>query len=303
MDIQQLRHFLAVAETGSFAAAADTMALTQSGLSRSILALERAVALPLFERRPRGVILTEYGRELLPRARAILNERDRALKELRAYGDMSLGSLTIGLMPTFNYTLAPALAGALLERSDGIEVRMVIASHDELLERLVGAELHCAIVLAVTPGHPDLVYGKLHPARTAVFASPRHPLTRRRRLQTRDLVSAAWALTDSPSLRSAFDGHFRAEGLAPPPVRLVCPSISLLVQSMQQASLLTVLPQDLASAELFSPYLGELAVPAPASTASAWLVTRRSHQAGPALKLALQVLRDLRSSGMDDETA
>lgn len=294
MDIAQLRHFLAVTATGSFGGAAEQLGLTQSGVSRSILALEAAIGLPLFDRRPRGVELTEFGRALLPRARALLNDRDCALRELRTFHDLEKGSVTIGLMPIFAYTLGPLLAARVLNASAGIDIRMVTATHETLTTLLQGADIHCALVLAIAPEHPELDYKRLGTVNTAVFTSPRHPLTQYPDLTIAALQSDAWALTESRSLRIAFDAYFRSRDLSPPQVRLTCPSIALLIQVMQYTPLLTVLPRELEHSSLVRQRLQLLDIAAPASDAHAWLVTRRGQPIGPALELALKTVTELR---------
>ncbi|MDE2328724.1 MAG: LysR family transcriptional regulator, partial [Rhodospirillales bacterium] len=64
MDWDKLRVFHAVAEAGSFTHAGDVLNLSQSAVSRQISALEEALAVPLFHRHARGLILTEQGEQL-----------------------------------------------------------------------------------------------------------------------------------------------------------------------------------------------------------------------------------------------
>lgn len=74
MDTNTLQAFVAVADTGSFSLAADQLFLTQPAVSKRIAALEEELAARLFERLGKGVLLTEAGRTLLPKARHILAE-------------------------------------------------------------------------------------------------------------------------------------------------------------------------------------------------------------------------------------
>lgn len=74
MDANILQAFVAVAETGSFSLAADRLLLTQPAVSKRVAALEQELERPLFERLSKGVLLTEAGSVLLPKARLILKE-------------------------------------------------------------------------------------------------------------------------------------------------------------------------------------------------------------------------------------
>jgi LysR family transcriptional regulator of gallate degradation len=86
-ELRHLRAFLAVADQGSASRAGIAMFRAQSAVSRSIRKLERELGVSLFERRARGMLLTEYGRTLLVRARRAHAEMQRARAELAALAD------------------------------------------------------------------------------------------------------------------------------------------------------------------------------------------------------------------------
>src|SRR3546814_442702 len=83
MEMQHLHHFIVTARLGSVGKAAAELNLSQSGVSRSIRTLEDLLGLPLFKREARGVTLTEFGQQLLPRAQGIWNARARTLNEMK----------------------------------------------------------------------------------------------------------------------------------------------------------------------------------------------------------------------------
>src|SRR5512139_3925613 len=78
MEIRQIQYFLSVVETGSFSAAADEHYISQSSLSKKIIALEKELAVPLFDRSKRKVFLTDAGEVFLEHARQI-NEAYKAM--------------------------------------------------------------------------------------------------------------------------------------------------------------------------------------------------------------------------------
>src|SRR5688572_9847748 len=73
MSLQQLQYFVAVAEEQHVTRAAERLRISQPPLSRQIQALEDELGQPLFERRGRGIVLTEFGRYFATKATAILD--------------------------------------------------------------------------------------------------------------------------------------------------------------------------------------------------------------------------------------
>src|ERR1051325_1387705 len=110
MELQQLRYFVAVAETGNFTRAAERSHVTQPSLSKQVLNLEREVVHKLFHRLGRKAVLTEAGTAFLERARRILFEVENAAKELSDHPSLDR-RITVGAVPTIMpYLLAPVIA-------------------------------------------------------------------------------------------------------------------------------------------------------------------------------------------------
>src|ERR1700727_2942452 len=82
-DLRQLRYIVAIAEEGSFTAAAARLQIAQQSLSQQIALIERRLGGALFDRGPRGVMLTVVGAALLPEARAALAAAGRAFAVAR----------------------------------------------------------------------------------------------------------------------------------------------------------------------------------------------------------------------------
>ncbi|GAA5049960.1 LysR family transcriptional regulator [Nocardia callitridis] len=83
MDLEAVRTFLAVVETGQFQAAADEVGITQQGASRRVASLERELGVALFTRTAQGVRLTVDGQALLPHARELVGAAERAASSVR----------------------------------------------------------------------------------------------------------------------------------------------------------------------------------------------------------------------------
>jgi DNA-binding transcriptional LysR family regulator len=98
VEIRHLRHFVAVAEAGSYTAAASEVHLTQSALSVSIRSLERELGVPVFVRTTHRVRLSEAGAELLPRAKDIIRAMSDTVDGVRGADGVIRGTLRVGIM-------------------------------------------------------------------------------------------------------------------------------------------------------------------------------------------------------------
>lgn len=98
LDLRRLRAFLVVAEELNVGRAAERLNITQPALSRQIHALEALVGAELLLRRPRGVALTEAGRELCAEGERLLAHSARALDRTRRAGQGHLGHLAVGFI-------------------------------------------------------------------------------------------------------------------------------------------------------------------------------------------------------------
>jgi len=85
MEIRQVEYFLSVVETGSFSAAADKHFISQSSLSKVIMALEKELGVALFDRSKRNVSLTEAGKAFLEHARKIDIANRAMVADLKGY--------------------------------------------------------------------------------------------------------------------------------------------------------------------------------------------------------------------------
>ena len=175
MELRHLNYFVAIAEEGSFSGAAERLWVAQPGLSTQIRRLEAELGIRLFERRPRGVELTEAGELFLERARAVLAAADTALAtgsdlESGLVGTIRLGIATGAVWPRLQ---------ELLERFSYERPRVeltVFESHAGALLRDLHAGSLDAVVGPLTDGEPQLQRKRLGQAPWLVLAGAGHRL-------------------------------------------------------------------------------------------------------------------------------
>src|SRR5450755_750992 len=120
MDIRQLSSFVEIAANGSYARTAAITGVAQSALSRQISALERGIGGRLFHRTGRGVVLTELGERMLPRARTLVADAAAWQDAARDERAQPHGEVTLGVVPVASRGLIGALAAELHQLYPGI---------------------------------------------------------------------------------------------------------------------------------------------------------------------------------------
>ncbi|MCY1412499.1 Hca operon transcriptional activator HcaR [compost metagenome] len=134
MTVKQLRAFLAVAQTLSFAQACERLHLSQPALSLAIKTLEESLGGPLLVRTTRSVALTPEGETLLPIARSLLADWDNAEDLLRQHFTLQLGKVSIAAMPSFAGNLLPEVLMNFRNRYPKVNVAVHDVINEQVLE-------------------------------------------------------------------------------------------------------------------------------------------------------------------------
>lgn len=110
MTLLSYQVFMAVADQGSFQKAAQTLQLTPSAVSHAVAAMEEELGSPLFVRSKRGVSLTNYGKELFPYIKNVLNSDEYLQQAVAQFNGLQKGSVRLG---TFNSACVEWMPGLL----------------------------------------------------------------------------------------------------------------------------------------------------------------------------------------------
>jgi len=185
LQLLHLRCVVAVADHGSFTAAASALGLVQSSLSRAVAEAERRLDLHLFDRTTRRVDVTPDGSEVVEYARRILREFDGGLLEIERFVTGDRGTVTVACLPSIAATLLPPLVQAFRKKHP--EVRLVIRDglRKEVLDALYGGSVDVAIVTVAGP-LDGLTQRTLTKDSFYCAMAPTHPLARRKVVQWAD---------------------------------------------------------------------------------------------------------------------
>ncbi|MCS0634679.1 LysR substrate-binding domain-containing protein [Streptomyces sp. LP05-1] len=180
MQFQQLRYFVAVAETRHFTRAAERVHVAQPSLSQQIRALERELGAELFRRAPGNVTLTDAGEALLPLARRILADADTARHEVQELAQLRRGRVRLGATPSLCTGLLPEVLRAFHELHPGIQLLVQESGSHDLVRELARGALDLALVVLPLPAPvPALTTVELLREDLVVVSSAAAPAPRR----------------------------------------------------------------------------------------------------------------------------
>lgn len=147
LDVKRMRVLREVAARGSFSAAAEALAYTQSAVSQQISALEREAGTVLVERGARGVRLTDAGRVVVRHADAILARLSDAEAELDAIAGLRAGRLRLASFPSAGAAIAPRAIGRFRSRYSAVDVTLEPREPHEALDCLKAGECDIALTM------------------------------------------------------------------------------------------------------------------------------------------------------------
>ena len=157
MDIRQLTTFVAAYEEQSFSRAAERLNATQPGVSTQISLLEQRLESTLFERKPRGVEPTFAGKQLYAKAVKIIHDVRDAELHIQGLAEKITGNINVGLPPTLSNAVVGNVLKAFIETYPDVELRLVEAYSDSLINLLNSNNLDFAIV-AKLQDHQGISY-------------------------------------------------------------------------------------------------------------------------------------------------
>lgn len=292
-DLRQLRHFVALAEHGHFARAAEAVHLSQPALSRSIQALEGQLGCSLVDRHSRGISLTAHGRLVLEHARRLLAASLALSNAVNQLGNLQAGELRLGAGPYPAARLVPQAVGRLLQRYPRVQVKLTIANWLELRDSLLDAAIELFVAdIRELQSDPQLHIEPLHSHSGVLFCRPAHPLLRQRSLRLHDLLDYPLAGTQLPLEveRSLAKLFARAQ-----PLNVQCDNFLVLKRLVADSDVLSMAPWDVIADEVQAGQLSLLPLaPASLREQSAYgVVSRAGHSLSPAAQALMEEIRQV----------
>jgi LysR family transcriptional regulator, nitrogen assimilation regulatory protein len=146
MDVRQLEALLAVAEAGSFTAAADQLHTVQSNVSEHVRQLEAELGVQLLVRGRRGTVPSEFGVRVIERARAVRSEIEALYKDLSMLQGLETGHATLGVVGTVSRLLVPMVVSEMRKTAPGVSLRLTEGASERLAGDVADRQLANAVV-------------------------------------------------------------------------------------------------------------------------------------------------------------
>ena len=301
MTLNQLRTFLAVAETGSVRAAAQDLVVTQAAVSASLAALQKSLGVALFEPDGRGLRLTPGGQAYAGYVRRVLGLLDEAGRAAVAAADPERGELRIGAVTTAAEQILPGLLSGFRTRYPRLGIRLEAGNRDRvrgLLDRhqvdlVLGGRPEPGWDVQVLAERPHQLVVVAAPALAAPAPAALVPGTESAGPEGDRLVPwlarQAWLLREPGSgTRAATDALLTELDIAP--LTLMVGSNGAIRESASVGLGVTLISRDAVAAELADGRLAALAVPGTPLHRDWYLVARPGPLPPAAGRLASHIL-------------
>ncbi|UZE25815.1 LysR family transcriptional regulator [Pseudomonas sp. B21-056] len=216
MTLKQIRAFLAVAQSLSFAVACERLHLSQSALSLTIKALEEGLGGRLFSRNTRNVALTPEGESLLPLARRLIADWDNAEDEMRQRFTLQRGRVKLAAMPSFAGNLLPPILKTFRVRYPNVNVTVNDVINEQVLEMVRDRDVELGVAFEPLQGS-SLAFTPLYLDRFVAVVPLDSPLAQRSEIQWQTLLEQPFITLQRPStVRVMLEEHLQARGMKLP---------------------------------------------------------------------------------------
>ena len=198
MNIKQVKAFLSVAESLSFAQAANQLHLSQPALSLAIKGLEEALGGKLLTRTTRTIALTPEGDALVPIAKRLLAQWQDAEDEMKQRFALQLGKISIAAMPSFAGSLLPKAIQQYHQRFPNIQVAIDDVLSDIVVERVANNSVELGVTFE--PQHSEgLTFYPLYNDEFIAILPKQHPLASQQKVTWTTLLQHNFITLQRPS--------------------------------------------------------------------------------------------------------
>jgi DNA-binding transcriptional LysR family regulator len=187
MNIDQLKAFYKVAQTGSFTKAGRTLFITQSAVSQQVQALEHSLGITLFDRSGKKVLLTGEGEILLSHAKRLFDLYEEIVTLFGLQQTLRKGKISIASTRVVGTYYLPQVIGLFNKQYPGIEIDLRLGNSHRIIEIILEGEVDFGFAGKVKR-HSRLTDIPVHQERLLIVASPDHYLVSKKHIIVDELI-------------------------------------------------------------------------------------------------------------------
>ena len=176
MEMSQIRYALAVGRSLNFTRAADECGVSQPALTKAIHNLEAELGNPLFHREGKRVLVSEFGRSMLPHLQHIMDEAETARTVATNFRLIRSAPIRLGVLSTIGHVRLSRFLAGFQTDFDGVEVTVQEGGIGEISRRLRDGELDIAVINPLEKFCDDFNSVQLYAERYVVIVPPEHRL-------------------------------------------------------------------------------------------------------------------------------
>jgi len=291
---RHLHCFLAIARHRSVGAAAESLAITQPALSKTLRELEDALGVRLFERGRRGMTLSRFGEIFLQHAAGSIASLRHGVDSIDVARATSEHTVAVGALPNVTARLMPEAVRLFKRDAAGTLVRVVGGgSNSRLLDQLRLGELELVVGrLAKSEHMTGLAFDHLYSEPLSLVVRRRHPLASGKRFSPAMLSAHPWLLPDNGTvIRQEVERFLLAEGVSLSAEIIESTSVTFGRAYVDASDAIWFVPRGVVQADIKSGRLIALPAPAGAMEGPVGITTRADVAPTPAGRLLIDAVR------------
>ena len=197
VTLREMQIFALTAKSGNISQAAEQAFISQSGASLALSQLEDKLGQLLFQRVGRRLVLSEFGKSLLPKALHIL-EQTQAFESAFDNQNELVGTINIAASTTvMNYLLPEKIAEGKAKYPE-LDINVSVGNTQSCIEKLIHFKVDFAVVEGVCR-HKDISYKPWLQDELVIFVHPKHPLAKKKNISMKDLTLYHWICREAGS--------------------------------------------------------------------------------------------------------
>jgi DNA-binding transcriptional LysR family regulator len=285
------RAFRSIAEQGSLTRSASELGVAQSALSRQIAALERHVGGRVFHRTGRGTVPTELGTRLLPRAKALLDECDSLVGELRGEASSPVGTVDIGVVPAVRPIVAQVTT-RLMHEFPRVRLRAHEGFSGQVEQWLASGRVDVGLFNRYGRGSVPNAHALLR-SPMVVVGRKDADIVRKPQLRFSQLGGVPMAAPLRPNALIAFLESTAARQKVPLEFVFESASEAIIMDSVANAGLCTVVPLHVAARDYGPERFAWSHLTHPALNQVTWMAQTSAKPATPAARVVAALVREV----------